>query len=98
MAEQYTPTTSDVEEAFAWSGHGSYSPQSCLLNRQAFSRWLAAHDAQLRAQAFRDAAEFLQPWAYDRPYDWKTAVLVDATSADRLRIEADRMAEGTSHE
>ena len=40
----YTPTTEDVEFCFV----GEYDPEP---RSRAFHRWLAAHDAKVRAQA-----------------------------------------------
>ena len=45
----YTPTTEDVEFCFV----GEYDPE---MRSRAFHRWLAAHDAEVRAQALREAA------------------------------------------
>ena len=57
----YTPTTEDVrhayvsarsEEEFAASYLSQFEPE--------FDRWLAAHDAEVAAQALRDAADEME--------------------------------------
>ena len=46
------PPTTDEVRAFYVDGIGAPS----LANGHRFDRWLAAHDAEVRAQALRDAA------------------------------------------
>lgn len=100
MTEQYTPTTEDIREyvetADRVTAHmfSHDTPDAA----KAFDRWLAAHDAQVRAEALREAAEFIQPWNYDRPDDWTEEARVEATCADALRTEADRIANTNPHE
>ena len=48
----YTPTTEDVEFCFV----GEYDPE---MRSRAFHRWIAAHDREVRAQALREAADWL---------------------------------------
>ena len=63
----YTPTTEDVEFCFV----GEYDPE---MRSRAFHRWIAAHDREVRAQALREAAYWLDGFegprghtsAYDR--------------------------------
>ena len=50
----YTPTTDEVEHRYAYDE--LYS-MDCEADHHAFRRWLAAHDAEVRAQALRDAAD-----------------------------------------
>ena len=50
----YTPTTDDVRDEWIESGQGS--PTVRLHAGAAFDRWLAAHDAEVAAQALREAA------------------------------------------
>lgn len=88
MAEQYTPTTEDVREAYAgyaWLGPGrsDVTPE--------FERWLAAHDAQVGANALYDAAD---DWAAN-PDSWGDN---EKDYRNELRDRADRIAGGTSHE
>ncbi len=49
----YTPTTDEVRASYAVDGIGAPS----LANGHRFDRWLAAHDAEVRAQALREAAD-----------------------------------------
>ena len=49
----YTPTTDEVEHRYAYDE--LYS-MDCEADHHAFRRWLAAHDAEVRAQALREAA------------------------------------------
>ena len=50
----YTPTTDEVEHRYAYDE--LYS-MDCEADHHAFRRWLAAHDAQVAAQALREAAD-----------------------------------------
>ena len=52
----YTPTTDEVEHRYAYDE--LYS-MDCEADHHAFRRWLAAHDAQIAAQALREAADWL---------------------------------------
>ena len=52
----YTPTTDEVEHRYAYDE--LYS-MDCEADHHAFRRWLAAHDAEVRAQALREAADWL---------------------------------------
>ncbi|MDY0829106.1 hypothetical protein SK224_08185 [Microbacterium sp. BG28] len=54
MSDTYTPTTEEVRDAYAnfFEGHRAIS------RRRAFKRWLAAHDAQVRAETLREAARW----------------------------------------
>ena len=48
----YTPTTDEVRDAYGyWSDSGPHAPPD------EFNRWLAAHDAEVRAQALNEAAD-----------------------------------------
>ena len=49
------PPTTDEARAFYVDGIGAPS----LANGHRFDRWLAAHDAEVRAQALREAADWL---------------------------------------
>ena len=50
----YTPTTDEVEHRYAYDE--LYS-MDCEADHHAFRRWLVAHDAQVAAQALREAAD-----------------------------------------
>ena len=52
----YTPTTDEVRASYAVDGIGAPS----LANGHRFDRWLAAHDAEVRAQALREAVASLR--------------------------------------
>lgn len=52
----YTPTTDEVRASYAVDGIGAPS----LANGHRFDRWLAAHDAEVRAQALREAIASLR--------------------------------------
>ena len=58
----YTPTTDEVRDRYAWGrsdvGYVSYDEAEAEFNQ-----WLAAHDAKVKADALRDAAE---AWAWMR--------------------------------
>ena len=51
----YTPTADEVRASYAVDGIGAPS----LANGHRFDRWLAAHDAEVRAQALNEAADEL---------------------------------------
>ena len=53
----YTPTTDEVEHRYAYDE--LYS-MDCEADHHAFRRWLAAHDAEVRAQARREAIASLR--------------------------------------
>ena len=52
----YTPTTDEVEHRYAYDE--LYS-MDCEADHHAFRRWLAAHDAEVRAQALAPIREAL---------------------------------------
>lgn len=52
----YVPTTEEVRASYAVDGIGAPS----LANGHRFDRWLAAHDAEVRAQARREAVASLR--------------------------------------
>lgn len=85
---EYTPTAEQVRERYVydeWVDDEARGPE--------FDRWLAAHDAEVRAAALHEAAEFIQPWNYDRPDDWTEIARAEASSADALRGLAGVVAE-----
>ena len=51
-----TPTTDEVRASYAVDGIGAPS----LANGHRFDRWLAAHDAEVRAQALNEAVASLR--------------------------------------
>lgn len=64
---EYTPTTEDVREVYksgAWlradDQESAWKPEVYAPRYYAeFDRWLAQHDAEVRAQALRDAARYV---------------------------------------
>lgn len=88
----YTPTTDEVRDAYGyWSDSGPHAPPD------EFNRWLAAHDAEVAAQALRDYAkgrylDFLE--APDLPWpDQPEGMARDyARAAAELMAHADRIA------
>lgn len=87
----YTPTTDEVEHRYAYDE--LYS-MDCEADHHAFRRWLAAHDAEVRAQALRDAADALDAYQGDVPDDprW-TCDLGYYGEAEWLRARADQTKE-----
>ena len=59
------PPTTDEVRAFYVDGIGAPS----LANGHRFDRWLAAHDAEVRAQALREAAEVMLK--IKSPFHWQ---------------------------
>lgn len=64
MTEQYTPTTEEVREYVEvggeprpWEEVTPESESKEAARAAAFDRWLAAHDAQVRADALREAGD-----------------------------------------
>ena len=83
----YTPTTDEVRASYAVDGIGAPS----LANGHRFDRWLAAHDAEVRAQALAPirAALARHPRCDIHPDDdpikcgWKRAVADIQAALDR---------------
>ena len=55
----YTPTTDEVRDAYVDTGWAADGSLSDPRDPDEFDRWLAAHDAEVRAQALREAADEL---------------------------------------
>lgn len=56
MSDAYMPTTEEVREAiaeWAWSRR-MFRPELAVSDNKEFDRWLAAHAAQVRAEALRE--------------------------------------------
>jgi len=51
---EYTPSTEQVREA-------AYEHGSTGVTYEEFDRWIAAHDAKVRAEALREAARGMRP-------------------------------------
>lgn len=56
MSAEYTPTTEDVTTAALAGG---------IYSEAEFDRWLAAHDAEVRAEALREAAKVSRAYSTD---------------------------------
>lgn len=62
----YTPTTEEVAEAvteWAWSRR-MFRPELSTNDGQEFARWLAAHDAEIRADALAEQGTEEPEWEY----------------------------------
>lgn len=77
MADEFTPTTAQVAAAYVGNRGTAYVVGGSYRNRVAaaqFSRWLAEHDRQVRAEAWDESAA-----AHGR----FVARLISAASVDR---------------
>lgn len=61
MTNEYTPTTEEVRDGFATEQLAAWRDGRLLAE---FDRWLAAHDAGVRATALEEAAQIAE--AYQR--------------------------------
>lgn len=65
----YTPTTDQIREEYAHNMSPVISrtgrAESVQAFRGRFDRWLTSHDAQVAAQALRDAVRYARPDAGD---------------------------------
>ena len=86
----YTPSTDEVRDRYAWGrsdvGYVSYDEAEAEFNQ-----WLAEHDAKVKADALRDAAE---AWAED-PESVDSETPADTRNwmrdrADKIEKEAGR--------
>ncbi len=95
MTQEYTPTDNDVKadyvRAFCSARNTKNWSENSVKGERAFNRWLAAHDAQIRAEALELTNEELDVAARaafdsrDDAYDldeWE-----DADSDDRERYQ-----------
>jgi hypothetical protein len=82
------PTTEEVLATFTAS------------DRLAFDRWLADHDAKVRAEALRDARTDLGEWADELGLtvgdEHDDSTWVDVTLREWLELRADRIERGES--
>lgn len=85
MTDENTPSTEDVRN---WFAYGSGPRHTWDESRQDFDRWLAAHDAQVRAEALRDAAD-----AMDNTDDPDSLYVSNGDIDLWLRARADRIAD-----
>lgn len=85
---EYVPTMEEVHDSIARGGlriaGGRYGDDP----RDAFDRWLAAHDAQVKAEALRDAAAMFRQRHNDgEPDPWYWSDSADVLDAHADRIE-----------
>ena len=83
----YTPTTEDVQAAYG--GRAVLGTPAMAANYEEaeaqFDRWLAAHDAKVKAEALREAADAL--------------LLLETMANSRwLRVRADKIEKGSTDE
>lgn len=85
---EYTPTTGVVRDIYR-----THLGQSIQAERNAeFDRWLAAHDAQVSAQGFRDGVNFIDN---DPSKSWGGAMVAGRSEAAR-RMNAIATQDGAS--
>lgn len=60
---EYTPTTESVRTAYAGAPAGVFARDAYNTRSQEFDRWLAAHDAEVRAEAIEAAAVIADRYA-----------------------------------
>ena len=75
MNEKYTPTTEKIKLAYSGLHEKNYYDFTFMQREENFDRWLAAHDAELQADAWdegftngRDLAVSGQPMTRNNPY------------------------------
>lgn len=51
MTQEYEPTTEKVKQAYSGLHEKNYYDFTVMQREENFDRWLAAHDAQIRAEA-----------------------------------------------
>lgn len=78
----YTPTTTEVREDFAYPWEGFQQDREGRL--AAFDAWIAQHDAEIQARGLIEAAEWFEAQGFER----------DLTAALALRSRAERIREG----
>lgn len=67
MSDEWTPTTEQVRYSYSHDSEDEYlDPVNygslVQANRRAFNRWLAAHDAEIRAEVLPDAGWKPEKW------------------------------------
>lgn len=80
MTELYIPTTEEIKRDA--TRLGGWQPE-------AFDRWLAAHDAEVRARALDDAAEALETYA--RETYWRDDSTFHTINKDAVTDAAKRI-------
>ena len=85
---EYTPTTEVVRLQHTGGWHVESIPGRNALAE--FDRWLAAHDAEVAANALRDAADVMDHRSLNTWGDYYGASLVEAI-VDNMRVRAERI-------
>ena len=57
MEQEYTPTTEKVKQAYSGLHEKNYYDFDATQREENFDRWLAAHDAQIRAEAWTEGRQ-----------------------------------------
>jgi hypothetical protein len=89
MTQEFIPTTVTVREMFAHGDSASYEDSVA-----AFDRWLAAHDAQIRAEALtltEDEQKLVVNALYSESYRDKVCSANTITDYDERQAEFRRM-------
>ncbi|SNS43379.1 hypothetical protein SAMN06309944_0237 [Micrococcales bacterium KH10] len=88
---EYTPTTEQVRDAYSFDPvaeyHDPITPHH-VINGRAFDRWLAAHEAEVKAEALREAVKDID-YAGLGTYEANTVVSWLSTRADRIERDGD---------
>ena len=87
----YTPTTEEVRSRFARIMRSDGTPAQSVTRQTGFDRWLAAHDREVTAKAFREAASEVHTearWQLEQGRDPDRWLMVERILRDRAtRIE-----------
>jgi hypothetical protein len=86
MPDEYTPTTGDIRAGYSWD---SYHDEPSEANEEVFDRWLAAHDAQVQAEALRELKLSIEwgAWPGGLPDVEGVLRLIDRRAAELLVTE-----------
>lgn len=90
---EYTPTTEQVRNF--WASDGTHQPAAKSYDygesRNEFDRWLARHDAEVKAEALREYAATLEAVPDYTPTEYdKGRVDQRHATVEELRVRADR--------
>lgn len=87
---EYTPTTKDVREVWIYAQDITHDEGEDFHGAE-FDRWLAAHDAEVRARAlvqgFSEGVNFID----DQPGPWGACMVAGRTEAARRRAEVEKV-------
>lgn len=94
MSEPYTPTTEDIRAAY--ENRAIIGPPAMAADYEEaaaqFDRWLAAHDAKVKAEALREVADSFSPDVR------RGAPIHPALISAALRSRADKIEKGSTDE